>query len=63
MIDIGSRVQVVAPEDRPSAGRAGTVIRRMFGTDTWLVKLDRRFRTRRTYVYLTKELSVENQND
>jgi len=56
MITIGTRVQVVAPNDRPTVERIGVVIQGMFLPDTWLVKLDRKFGTRQTYVYHEDEL-------
>ena len=56
MITIGTRVQVVAPNDRPTVGRTGAVIQGMFLPDTWLVKPDSKFGTRQTYVYHEDEL-------
>ena len=56
MITIGTRVQVVSPNDRPTVGRTGAVIQGMFLSDTWLVKLDHKFGTRQTYVYHEDEL-------
>jgi hypothetical protein len=52
----GDRVRIIG--DRPTGGKEGTIVGGGFVNDVALVKLDKRFKTRRVYDYRSDEFEI-----
>jgi hypothetical protein len=52
----GDRVRILG--DRPTGGKEGTIVGGGFVNDVALVKLDKRFKTRRVYDYRSDEFEI-----
>ena len=54
--EYGDRVRIIG--DRPTGGKEGTIVGGGFVKDVALVKLDKRFKTRRVYDYRSDEFEI-----
>jgi hypothetical protein len=60
ILKLGDHVRVILPENRPTFGKTGTIHSYSHVDNVVLVKLDKRFKTRKHYMFNLKELELVN---